>query len=231
MVNLDDAVIARWNHDGKRFEILVDPVLALSLKQGKEVRMDDLLAVERIFSDARKGEEQSEQLVNRVFGTNAIYEIAKRIIDQGEVQLTTEQRKNLREEKRKAVIDFISKNAFNPQTNSPHPPQRIENAMEEAKIHVDEFRDVSSQVSEIIPKLRKLLPISMEKVSIAVKSPPQFAGQVLNVLRKVGIKKQEWQSDGSLIAVIEIPGGMRQDLFDRLNSVSHGEVITKLLDG
>jgi ribosome maturation protein SDO1 len=231
MVTLENAVIARWNHEGKRFEILVDPETALSLKQGKEVKMENLLAVERVFTDARKGEEQSEQLVNNVFGTNDIYKVARRIIEHGDVQLTTDQRKKLREEKRRAVIDFISTNAFNPQTNTPHPPQRIENALEEAKIHVDEMKDIQTQVNEILPKIRQLIPISIEKVQIAIKSPPQYAGQVLNVLRKANIKKQEWQNDGSLIAIVEIPGGMRRDLFDKLNNVSHGEVITKLMGG
>ena len=136
----------------------------------------------------------------------------------------------MREEKRKAIVDFIAKNAMNPQTGAPHPPLRIETALTELKIQVDEWKDVNTQVNEILPKLRKLLPISMEKLEIALKVPPSFASPALNLLHKYGIKKQEWTNDGSLIAVVEIPGGMKQELFDKLNHLSHGQITTKLLE-
>lgn len=230
MAKLETAVIARYVHAGDHFEILVDPKLALALKRGQEVDLDDLLAAPSVFTDAKRETRQTELLIQRTFGTMDMHVIAKKIILDGEVQLTTEQRKALREEKRKAIVDFIARNAVNPQTGAPHPPLRIENAMTEAKVTVDEFKDVVQQVNEIIPKLRILLPISMEKVQIAVRVPVQYASPCLNVLHKFDLKKQEWQNDGSLIAIVEIPGGMKPELFDKLNSASHGQVTTKMLE-
>ncbi|MEK6970893.1 MAG: ribosome assembly factor SBDS [archaeon] len=230
MVKLEDAVVARYSKDGLSFEILVDPDLALKMKRGHSVSLDDLVATDTIYSDAKKGDESPESDIQRVFGTLDIREIAPIIVKEGEVHLTTAQRKELREEKRKAIIDFISRNAMNPQTGTPHPPVRIENALSELKVQFDEFRDVASQVNDILPKLRRLLPISMEKVQVAVRVPPSFASPALNVLHGYDMKKQEWQGDGSLIAVIEIPGGMQQELFDRLNRLSHGQITTKRLD-
>ena len=37
MVKMEDAVIARFEHSGEKFELLVDPNLAMDLKNGKEV--------------------------------------------------------------------------------------------------------------------------------------------------------------------------------------------------
>ncbi len=230
MVKLEEAVVAKYTKGKDHFEILVDPDLALKLKRGQAVNMDDLIATDDIYSDAKKAERHEEVDIKKVFGTTDIREIAKKIVIEGEIQLTTEQRKNLREEKRKAIIEFISKNAMNPQTQAPHPPARIETALNELKITVDEFKDVNTQVNEILPKLRTLLPISMEKVQVGVRVPVQFVSATLNVLHKYEIKKQEWQNDGGLIAVIELPGGMKQELFDKLNHASHGEIATKLLD-
>ncbi|MDZ4256220.1 MAG: ribosome assembly factor SBDS [archaeon] len=229
MVQLEDAVIARLSKSGTRFEVLVDPDLALQVRRGQTVSNHDLLAVEKIFVDARAGDEATESDLQHAFGTKDAREIALKIVKDGEVQLTTEQRKHLREEKRRQIIAFIAQNAFNPQTNTPHPPLRIEHALEEAKVHVDEFKDVTSQVNDIIPKLRQILPISMEKITVGVKVPPQYAGAALNVLHSYGLKQQEWQSDGSLVALVEIPGGMKQELFDRLNHATKGEVVTKLI--
>jgi ribosome maturation protein SDO1 len=230
MVKLEDAVIARYTKEGKSFELWVDPDLALKMKRGQSVSINDLVATDTIYSDAKKGDEAKEGDVKKAFGTLDIQDIAPKIVKDGEVQLTTEQRRQLREEKRKMIVDFIAKNAMNPQTGAPHPPLRIETALVELKVQVDEFKDVNAQVNEILPKLRRLLPISLEKAQIAVRVPVSFASPALNVLHKYTIKTQEWQNDGSLIAVIEVPGGMKQELFDKLNHLSHGQITTKLLD-
>ncbi len=230
MVKLEQAIVAKYVHAGVHFEILVDPDLALKMKKGMVVSLDDLLATDDVYEDAKKSERQTESQILKVFGTLDIREIAPKIIREGEIQLTTEQRRQLKEEKRKAIIDFLAKNAMNPQTQTPHPPLRIETALNELKIQVDEFKDIPTQVNDILPKLRKLLPISMDKIQVAVKVPVQYVTPALNVLHKFELKKQEWQSDGSLIAVVEIPGGMKQELFEKLNHATHGDVVTKIME-
>ena len=57
MVSLDDAVLARYEHGGKRFEILIDPTLVDSFRNEPEsVELDDILATEEVWLDARAGE-------------------------------------------------------------------------------------------------------------------------------------------------------------------------------
>ncbi len=127
--------------------------------------------------------------------------IATQIIVERKGQLTTEQRRKLHEQRRKEIVSIISRNAVNPQTNAPHPPQRIENAMEEAKVQVDLFRPAKDQLPGILKEIRKLIPISMEEISLAAKISPEFAGKAEFAMHKYGIKKQEWQKDGSLIMI------------------------------
>ena len=75
-----------------------------------------------------------------------------------------------------------------------------------------------------------ILPIKFEMKEIAVKIPGEHAGKSHLVLNSFGkILKQEWQSDGSLLAVIEIPGGLEQDFYDKLNSITHGNNEVKLI--
>lgn len=229
MVKLEEAVIARFEHSGEKFEILVDPELALKLRKGVSVSMNELLAVNTVFKDAKKGTEVSPDALNNAFSTVDVEEIAKKIIEDGELQLTTEQRKKMLEQKRKEIIDFISRNAVNPQTNTPHPPVRIENAMNEAKINIDPFKSTKEQVDSIVKEIKKLIPISMERLQLAVKIPAEFSGKAVGVLHKYDLKKEDWQRDGSIIAVVDIPAGMKQDLLNDLNQVTHGEMETKIL--
>ncbi|MBI3026543.1 ribosome assembly factor SBDS, partial [Candidatus Woesearchaeota archaeon] len=43
------------------------------------------------------------------------------------------------------------------------------------------------------------------------------------------ILREEWQSNGYWVAVVELPGGMENDLYDKLNKICHGNVESKVL--
>lgn len=230
MVKLEDAVVARYTYQGNRFELLVDPRLAMELRRGKDVDFEELLAIDEVFKDALRGERQSENLVREAFGTEDMKEIAKRIITKGELQLTTEQRRELREKKRKEIIQIICKNAYNPQTNAPHPPARIENALEELKINISEFEPAAEQAAKILKELKRVLPIATDKFEIAIKVPAMHAGKANAMLHEYNIKKQEWQSDGSLIVLLEVPAGLKAELIDKISKLTHGEAEVKMLN-
>ncbi len=229
MVKIDDAVIARIEKNGHRFEVLVDPDLAMNLKQGKNVNFEELLADDKIFKDSKKGDVASPELLKTVFSTTSVNDVVKKIIEDGDVQLTTVQRKNFIERKRAEIISIISKNAINPQTQTPHPPKRIENAMEQAKINIDAFKSSEEQVKIIINAIRKIIPISMDKVKFAVKIPPQYSAKCSGILHRFEVKKEQWLNDGSLAAEFELPIGLKQDLISQLSSITHGDLILKEL--
>jgi len=229
MVKLEKAVIARLEFKGDKFELLVDPDLALLLKKGEKVEAGELLAVDTVFKDAAKGSAQSPEALSKAFGTTEIIPIAKRIILEGEVHLTTEQRRAMREAKRLEMVEFISRNAMNPQTGAPHPPKRIENAMEEAKVQVDEMKTVEEQLPAALNAIRRLIPISMQQLKIAVKVPAEHGGKASNTLHRYHLLREEWQNNGSLIAVVEMPAGMKQDFLNELNHLCHGNVESKII--
>ena len=230
MVSLDDAVIARLKKGEEHFEVLVDPYAAADLIDGKEIDIIQILAIDAIFKDSKKGTHASEESIKEKFGTDDVAEIAKQIVLNGDIQLTTEQRHKMQKNKKNRIIETISRNAMDPKTKAPHPRQRIELAMDEAGVHVDPFKPVSEQVKTIIEALRPLIPISMEHVRISVKIPPEHIGKAYGVARNYGtLEREEWQSDGSWIGIIKIPAGMQTDFYDKLNDVTKGNVSTKLL--
>ncbi len=230
MVRLEDAVVARYEFKGHKFEILIDPDVIDDIKAGKITNVVDYLVIDEIFKDARKGERSSEELIKEVFGTIDVNEVAKKIVIKGQVQLTTEQRRKMLVEKKKRIIMEIARNAINPQTGAPHPPQRIELAMEEAKVHIDPLKSVEEQIPVVLKALKPIIPIRFEKIKIAVKLSGDAYGKVYGEIVKMGkILKEEWQSDGSWIGLIELPAGLQGDFLDMLNKKTHGNVQTKIL--
>lgn len=230
MVTVDQAIIARLKTHGQDFEILVDCANALALREGRNIDMHEVLAAMKIFSDAKKGLNASETAMKQIFGTNDVWEVAKTIIQKGEIQLTQEYREKIREDKRKQIITIIHRNGVDPKTHLPHPPQRIENAFVEAKFHVDEFKSVQEQVQEALKKLRPILPIKFEVKEVAFKIAPEYAPKCYSTVKSFGtILREEWQGNGYWVAVVELPGGMENDLYDKLNKICHGNVESKVL--
>ena len=228
MVALDESIIARLKTHGKTFEVFVDPDGALAFKKGEPIKIENILAVDDVFSDAKNGDRPAEQDVINAFGTTEVPKIAEKIILEGELQLTTEQRRKIQEDKKRQVITFIAQNAINPQTKAPHPPARIEAAMEEAGVHIDPMKSLDEMVEMTMKALRPLIPIRFEVIKVAIKLPAEYAAKSYGAVAKFGnLTKQEWQNDGSWIGVIEIPAGMQDDLYNLLNSHTKGSAETK----
>ena len=146
MVTVEEAVIARIETGGQKFEILIEPDAAEKYKESKEIDWEESLVTDEIWSDSKKGDRPSEEALNEAFGTLEKNEIFEIILNKGNIQLTTEQRRKLVERKSKQIIAHIVANAMNPQTETPHPPQRIENALNEARFVIDPFASVEVQV-------------------------------------------------------------------------------------
>ena len=232
MVDLEEAIVARYESHGESFEILIDPDVVQKMKDGKEVDLFDHIVIDTIFKNAKKGTRAPEEKIKEVFGTTEPMQVAKIIVLKGEVQLTTEQRHVMQENKRKRIVEYIARNAMNPQTGGPHPPARIETAMEEAKVHIDPFKSVEAQVPAIMDALRPLIPIRFDKVRIAVKVSGDSYGRCYEDFKHFGkITKEEWQKDGSWIGIVEMPAGLQTEFFEKINNKTHGEAEMKVLKG
>lgn len=231
MIPLDQAVVARLESHGERFELLVDPKQAARVRQGEEINIEDVVAALFVFGNSARGTRASDEALEKVFQTTDFPTVAKRIIQKGEIHLTAEQRKLMVEEKRRQVVTFISRNAINPQTSLPHPPTRIEMAMEEARVNIDPFRHVDEQVKEVVKALRPILPIRFEELRLAIRIPADHAAKAYGDIAAAStMEKDEWQKDGSWICVVKIPAGIQNDFYDLINKVSKGEATVKILN-
>jgi len=222
--------IARITHDGEHFEILPKPEPALSYRLGKTIPVSQVLATETIFTDAGKGTKASEETLQQVFGTTDPLKIAGVILKKGTLQLTTEQRKQIVEEKRRQIISFISRECVDPKTNLPHPPLRIEQAMKQIRFSIDPTKGVEEQSKEIIKLLRPVIPLKMEKISVAVHLPPEHASKAYGTVKGFGtITREQWRADGSWSAIVEMSAGLYGPFLDKLGKMTRGNMEAKMV--
>lgn len=222
--------VARITKDNEHFEVLVKPDKALDYRTGKISAITEVLVTETIFSDANKGAKVSEETLRKAFGTTDQLKVADIILKKGTLQLTTEQRRKMIEEKRRQIITFISKNCVDPRTNLPHPPSRIEQSMEQIHYSIDPFKPTEEQAREVIKLLRQVLPLKMEQVSVSVHVPAEYAAKAYGTLKAFGtIKREEWRSDGSWYGILEMPAGLYGPFLDKIGSITKGNVEAKIV--
>ncbi|MEM4246012.1 MAG: ribosome assembly factor SBDS [Candidatus Bathyarchaeia archaeon] len=216
---------ARISIGGERFEILVKPDPALRFKQGERLGISQVLGIEEVYSDANKGTRISAEKMKKSFGTLDILSVAERILREGELQLTTDQRRRLTEEKKRQIVAFISRNSIDPRSGAPHPPLRIEQALEQVRVSIDPFKSVEEQSKTVLEQLKKILPIKIENMKVAVRIAPEFAAKAYNIVKNLGtVTKEEWLKDGSWSGVVEMPAGLYGPFVDKIGKATRGTV-------
>ena len=224
MTDLDKAVIARIKKGVEEFEVFVDCDRAVEFRNGKcDIR--DVLVAEYIYKDAKKGLHASEHEMEKFFDTKDVFKVAEKIVKDGNIQLTKEYRNKLRDEKRKKIVELIRLNAVDSKTGLPHPIVRIENAMDEARVNIDEFKSAENQLNDVVEKLRSILSLKFEVKKFQIRIPANFAGKCYGVVKRYSkLTSEDWGGDGSLVVVVEISPGMIEEFFGQLNSVTHGNL-------
>lgn len=218
-----DAITIQYRGD-KEFEILVEPDLAKEVKlEGADHEIQRLLFVQEIFEDAGNGKRASADDLEDEFGTRQMMDAAEEIFEKGDMQLTTEQKKGMRKEKWKQLVDMIARRAQDPKTGNPHPPKRVENALEEAGINVTWNSDLEEKFDDAIDALRPIIPISLDEKTVAIQIPVDNTGKAYDRIQQVADVKEENWGNEYFRCKIEMPAGALSNLVDELQEITGGQ--------
>ena len=226
----DNYTLVKYSQEGEKFEILVDPDKGLAYKKGEPADITNVLLIDTIFTDSKKGEKASTTKLEEIFGTSDPYEIAAIMFEKGTFQLSAAQRKEMLDQKTKQIISIISRTYVDPRTKLPHPPLRVENALSQTKVVIDPFIDAESQIKDIVDAMRPVLPMSVESIDIAIKIPAEYSSKSYGIVKDLAeIKRDEWTNDGSWVAMVSISAAMKGELLDRLGKATQGNLQTKIV--
>jgi len=222
--------LARMKKNGRKFELVIDPDNAIAYKNKKLEDIREVLIAERIFEDVQKGVFSSKSDLELAFPKMDTLAIADIILLKGELQLSAKYRDAKQEEKRRTIIETIHRNSVNPKTNLPHPTTRIENAMNEVKVRIDDSKSAHDQVQVIVKKLQAVLPIKFEHKHVQVHLSEKYSKKFYKTIHGFGkVINEKWLDDGCYMCTVEIPAGLYMDFIDDMNKKTHGGVEIKLL--
>ena len=89
-----DVSVVKFSFEGEKFEILVKPDPALDFKLGKKKDISSVLVSDEIYSDSSKGTKPSTEKLLKAFKTEDQMAIAEIILKKGDLNLTTDQRRD-----------------------------------------------------------------------------------------------------------------------------------------
>ena len=185
-----DVTVVRYSFEGEKFEIMVKPDPALDYKLGKKKDISSVLVSEEIYTDSGKGTKPSTEKLLAAFKTEDKTEIAQIMFEKGDLNLTTDQRRKMVDQKRKQIVEYIAKTFVDPKTHLPHPPLRIEQAMKDGRVSIEPQKSVEEQVKDIVEKLRSIIALKSENLQLEITIPAQYASQSYSVLKSVGSLKK-----------------------------------------
>ncbi len=217
--------VVKMKTHGKYFEVAIDPEKTIQYKEGENIPMSEIVEAEHIFTDMKKGLFASSEDLKEVFGTSDALKVTQIMLDKGEIQFTHAYRQKLHEQKFRKIVTTIHRMAIDPRTKLPHPINRIEAALEEAKIKIDDARSADKQIKEIVIKLQPIIPLSIEEFSYSIHVPVHYAKNVQNLLKsEATILNEKWMGESGAIFNFKVPAGKSRDLIEKINGQTHASV-------
>ena len=200
------STISRLTLHGERFEIIVAPDPALNFKLTRKGDIRKILLVDEVYSDSKKGLRVSSDKLRKLFGTTDVYAIAEKILLEGELQLTGEQRRRMIESKRQQIIALLSKLLLEPSMGNPIPSLRIEQSLSQTSVSIDPFKPPEEQVKNVIKALRQVLQFKVNEVVLTLTCPQTLSNDVYGFANLMGeVDQTRVQKDKSVKITVRMP--------------------------
>lgn len=200
------STISRLTLHGEKFEIIVAPDPALSFKLTGKGDVRKILLVDEVYSDSKKGLRVPSEKLKKFFGTIDVYTIAERILREGELQLTGEQRRRMIESKRQQIVAMLSKLLLEPSTGNPIPSLRIEQSLSQSSVSIDPFKPPEEQVKNVAKALRQVLQFKVNEVVLTLTCPQTLSNDVYGFANSMGeVDQTRVQKDKSVKIVVRMP--------------------------
>jgi len=170
---LTNVSTVRLTKGGKRFELACYNNKVLSFRAGVETDLGEVLQSDFVFSNVGKGEFAKADNLKKAFGTTDFKEVAKVILEKGDIQVSAKERAAASEAMLRDIATIVSSKCVNPQSGRPYPVTTILSAMrDELHFSVAATRGAKQQALEVLRKLQSIgLPIARARMHVRVHLP------------------------------------------------------------
>jgi len=196
----------------------------------REKDIDEVLQTHSVFTNVSKGTLAKTKDLEKCFDSKDNTEICKIILEKGQLQVSQKERKVESANKLRDIATIVAEKCINTDNNLPFPVSIIQQAMKDLKFSLKPNRSTKQQALELIPELRKELPIARAQMRITVVVPEKQAKEVKSKLKAlVGtVEREEWDFDYEMVARID-PGAYR-GIEEIVSKETRGKGTVEILD-
>eukprot|EP01095_Lingulamoeba_sp_RSL-Kostka_P010206 TRINITY_DN3635_c1_g1_i1.p1 TRINITY_DN3635_c1_g1~~TRINITY_DN3635_c1_g1_i1.p1 ORF type:complete len:260 (+),score=83.05 TRINITY_DN3635_c1_g1_i1:75-854(+) len=214
--------LVRYKVNRNNFEVMVNPGAVMKYRKKTITDIQEVIYSDVIYKNQSKAEQASEADLSQGFETEDVMACIEIILQKGEVQLTSAERKAKVEKKRLEIINFIHQNYVDPASKKPIPVVRIENALETMKFKPDGNIPTDKQLAKLLKKLPEYIPLKKMIMSGALTIPNKYIGQAQNVVHKYCETGKESWGNAWTVEVSIVPGVYDNFIRD-ISSATQGE--------
>eukprot|EP01084_Bolivina_argentea_P005304 10026_1 len=222
--------IVRFSSGKHKFEVITNKGTALQYRDNK-IAFNGVLMTDQIFTNVTRGDVANPRDLSEVFGTEDLMKCCERIVKEGELQYTAQERKEFVEEKTREIVYYINKNYVDPKTKLPHPSDRISTCMKDCHIRVDPKGDTRRQAEAAVAKMRgKIMFAKAVAIRAQVTIKHAQVGQCNNIIHKLAnVLHEEWSATGCIFTV-EMSNADLNLLKNALMKPTNGDYEMQFLD-
>lgn len=166
----------RYQKNGVRLEIACYKNKVISYRSGTESRLDEVLQVDRVFSNVARGHVASKEDIAAVFGRDTTEEEAIKImLEHGELQVAQQERAAETDEIAKSIALLIAQRCVNTKTQRPFPAVVIEQALKSIGAGVKLDQPAKKQALGLIHQLveSQIIPIARANMKLRCLTPTE----------------------------------------------------------
>ncbi|MGC9079512.1 MAG: hypothetical protein ACP5G1_02120, partial [Nanopusillaceae archaeon] len=134
-----------------------------------------------------------------------------------DIPLPTEYKRELLEEKKKQIIEYIRRVAMDAKTKMPLTYERAKELLEMSKYNVNLNDPIEKQAMEAIEKIRKFYPLKIEYKNIRIIVPPEKYKIIGIIKNKYKVIKEDWSEN--YVAIVEVPIGLLSEFYSDIGKL------------
>eukprot|EP01120_Amphizonella_sp_Union-15-10_P012441 TRINITY_DN551_c0_g1_i2.p1 TRINITY_DN551_c0_g1~~TRINITY_DN551_c0_g1_i2.p1 ORF type:complete len:269 (-),score=52.70 TRINITY_DN551_c0_g1_i2:103-873(-) len=209
----DKAQMIKYKSGKITFEIATKKGAALKYRQGT-LGYDNVLHSDTVWKNFGKGERASDEELGVAFGNISANDIIKLILEKGELSLSTDERKEMVDQKRREIVNYIHKYYVDPKTRTPHPVTRIDAGLTQIKARIEPDIPADRQAQELIKKLIEVVPLKRSEIQATITVSHQWIGATAGILKKYCVvSSDKYTASGCEYQVTLVPGD-----YEKLNN-------------
>ncbi|KAL7429970.1 hypothetical protein ACHAXM_001946 [Skeletonema potamos] len=169
-VRLTNVAVVRLSRGGNRFEVACYRNKIVNYRQGTETDLSEVLQTERIFTNVSKGQFANSKILQKCFGTTDEEEVCRFILDNGDVQVSDQERAAQLESTVREVASMVSEKCVHPISRRPYTMPQIRDGMKAAGFMVHPTRNIKQQFLDCVRLLqeKQVLDIERAKMKLAI---------------------------------------------------------------